>query len=154
MLITKSASLIPLNQKHMHNHCLGGNLIQLSIVYNWQYIIIYILSKIVFSPQSSVYVLTSTHCVLLCIIIGSKVRLAGGSKVPDIVIFCSGVSLIAKTVVYEKTTVCFITLSYSLYVLASNISKKSRVVKIWETVMYIPVVKCSFLLTRFLFFIF
>lgn len=28
--------------------------------------------------------------------------LAGGSKVPDIVIFCSGVSLIAKTVVYEK----------------------------------------------------
>lgn len=62
------------------------------------------------------YVLTSTHCVLLCIIIGSKVRLAGGSKVPDIVIFCSGVSLIAKTVVYEKTTVCFIALSYCLYV--------------------------------------
>lgn len=120
----------------MHNHCLGGNLIQLSIVYNWQYIILYILSKIVFSPQSSVYVLTSTHCVLLCIFIGSKVRLAGGSKVPDIVIFCSGVSLIAKTVVYEKTTVCFITLSYCLYVLASNMSKKSRVVKIWETVMY------------------
>lgn len=82
------------------------------------------------------YVLTSTHCVLLYIIIGSKVRLAGGSKVPDIVIFCSGVSLIAKTVVYEKTTVCFITLSYCLYVLASNMSKKSRVVKIWETVMY------------------
>lgn len=136
MLITKSASLIPLNQKHMHNHCLGGNLIQLSIVYNWQYIILYILSKIMFSPQSLVYVLTSTHCVLLYIIIGSKVILAGGSKVPDIVIFCSGVSLIAKTVVYEKTTVCFITLSYCLYVLASNISKKSRVVKIWETVMY------------------
>lgn len=133
MLITKSASLIPLNQKHMHNHCLGGNLIQLSIVYNWQYIIIYILSKSVFSPQSSVYVLTSTHCVLLCIIIGSKVRLAGGSKVPDIVIFCSGVSLIAKTVVYEKNNRL---LSYCLYVLASNISKKSRVVKIWETVMY------------------
>lgn len=63
--------------------------------------------------------------------------LVGGFKVFDIVIFCLGVSLIAKIVVYEKIIVCFIILLYCLYVLVFNISKKSRVVKIWEIVMYI-----------------